>query len=550
MDKYEYANIGLRCGLEIHQQLAGKKLFCNCPAEIVEGPPLLRVRRWLRATASETGGVDQAALVETERRREFIYNCYDRETCLVELDEEPPHPTNLEAVKTALRVALLLGMTPVDEAHCMRKIVVDGSNTSGFQRTILLAIGGSIKTSYGEVSLSTLCLEEESAKIVETGVDRAVYNLSRLGIPLVEIATKPEIWHPLQAEEAALRIGEILRAVPQIRRGLGTIRQDINISIDGGARQEIKGVQEPSLIPKLIDREIQRQKSLIYIKEELSRRGVKPEQFDTVKPVVLTEVFRDTKNSLIRNTIAGGGVVLGLLLPGFGGLLGFEVQPSRRFGSELADHVRVHAGLGGVIHSDELPGYNIGEDELKLVKEKLGAGDGDGFVLVFGEMWRCEKAVEVVAKRCAAAAVGVPSETRQALEDGNTSYQRPLPGAERMYPETDIPPAKISKELLEEVKATLPELPEERMERYVRLGLPRELARKVVCSPRVGVFEEVVRRSGANPVLVATTLFETLTSLRREGVPVEKIGVDDVVEVLKLVAKRDVAKEAVPELLS
>jgi glutamyl-tRNA(Gln) amidotransferase subunit E (EC 6.3.5.7) len=61
----------------------------------------------------------------------------------------------------------------------------------------------------------------------------------------------------------------ILRSTGKVKRGLGTIRQDINISIREGARVEIKGVQELDLIAEVVRREVCRQVSLLEIREEL-----------------------------------------------------------------------------------------------------------------------------------------------------------------------------------------------------------------------------------------------------------------------------------------
>ena len=258
----DYGLIGFKCGLEIHQQLSGKKLFCNCPVN-AEGKDDVRFERKIRAVAGETGEVDTAARYEMKKGRKFLYESSSSNTCLVEYDEEPPHPVNRDALETALTVALLLKAKVVDEIHFMRKTVVDGSNVSGFQRTALIATDGIIETSKGNVSVPTICIEEEAAQKVEHGEDFVKYNLNRLGIPLIEIATGTDIMDAEHAKETAGIIGMILRSTGKVVRGIGSIRQDVNLSISGGARTEVKGFQDLRAIPKVIDFEIERQQKLI-----------------------------------------------------------------------------------------------------------------------------------------------------------------------------------------------------------------------------------------------------------------------------------------------
>ncbi len=254
----DYNAIGFKCGLEIHQQLDTNKLFCSCPSASSEGSPDRTVRRRLRASAGESGKIDVAAAHEQRKGKYFHYHFYRKSSCLVELDEEPPHPMNLDALHVAVQVALMMNMQPVDEVQVMRKIVVDGSNTTGFQRTALIAMDGWIETSKGRVSIPTLCIEEESAQIITRQNSHDIYNLSRLGIPLLEIATGSEIQDPYHAQECAEKIGMILRSTGKVKRGIGSIRQDVNLSIEGAPRVEIKGFQELKSIPKVIEYEVKR----------------------------------------------------------------------------------------------------------------------------------------------------------------------------------------------------------------------------------------------------------------------------------------------------
>ena len=545
----DYGRIGLKVGLEIHQRLDTHKLFCGCPSIMREDEPHEWIRRRLGVSYSELGAVDPAARFESLRKRDFLYGIYYDTTCEVEADEAPPHPMNEEALEISLTIALMLGMKPVDEVHVMRKIVVDGSNTTGFQRTALVALGGEssgIETRWGRVRMATLCLEEESAYIVESRPDRAKYRLDRLGIPLVELATEPDIKDPEQAKEAALKLGRILRATGRVQRGLGTIRQDINVSIEGGARQEIKGVQDLDLIPEIIRREVMRQLNLLSIRDELRSRGVREEDLNV--PIVdVTPAFRSSKSKLITKALSKGERVYGVRARGFKGILGKELQPGRRFGTELADYAKVFGGVKGILHGDELPGYGIGEDEVSRVRELLGCGEGDSFVLVLGREDSAKLALDSVRERMKQALRGVPNETRRALPDGNTAFMRPMPGSARMYPETDVMPVDV-RPILERIRE-LPPMPEDQVRELVeKYDLTEELAWEIFDDGKVELFERL-SAYGVPTRFLASMLVSMIRSLKREGEPVENLREDHFEEIAKLLGEGSLAKEAVPEVL-
>ena len=546
----DWEELGLKVGLEIHQQLdTRKKLFCGCPTVLCEKEDaVFKFKRYLRAAKSELGEVDAAAIEEAKKRRAFVYYVYES-TCLVESDEEPPGELNDEALDIALEVALLLHMKPVDEVHTMRKIVIDGSNTSGFQRTALVATDGWIESDEGTVRIDTLCVEEEAAQKIgehdqHSDADMQEYSLDRLGIPLVEITTSPDIKTPSHAREVAERIGMILRSTRKVKRGIGTIRQDLNISISRGARVEIKGVQELRLIERIVENEVRRQLMLIEISEELRRRNARVER----RIVELSHIFRDTSSNVIKRA---GGKVFGACLRGFGGILGIEIQPERRFGAELADYARRY-GVG-IMHTDELPAYGISADEVRRVKEAFNASEDDCVVLIASdEIERVERAFDAVLNRAELAMRGVPEETRRAMPDGNTAYMRPLPGAARMYPETDVPPVSVDEERIERILRSLPETIEQKKERYKReYGLNEELARKIAASSS-DLFEKLVKsccRGGAvTPKLIARTLTDTLTELAREGVAVDAERID-FEGIFRMISENAFGKEAIPDIL-
>ena len=538
--EYDHEELGLVAGLEIHQQLdTAAKLFCDSPT--VERDPAEADReltRQLHPTKSELGELDRAAVEESRVDREFTYLAYDT-TCLVEEDDEPPRRVDDEALSVALQIADLLDVSVVDQAHVMRKLVIDGSNTSGFQRSILLGQGGAIETAYGTVSIEDLMLEEESAKRVEETEDGVVYSLDRLGVPLVEIGTGPDIRSPEEAKAAAERIGMLLRSTGAVKRGLGTIRQDVNVSIAEGARVEVKGVQDLQGIEDIVRGEVRRQAELLAIRDELRERDAA-----VGDPRDVTERFVDTDSGVIRGAIDSGGTVTAVPLYGFDGLVGNEIQPDRRLGTELSDHAKRH-GAGGVFHTDELPAYGVTEAEVATLREAVGADESDAVAIVAADPETAEIAIDAVAERATAAIEGVPEETRGANEDGTTRYLRPLPGAARMYPETDVPPVEPDPSDVDR-----PELLDEKTDRYVEsFGLDPGLAEQVAFGRRFPLFETAVDR-GIDPTFAATTLESTTTEIRREGVPVDELTDDDFLDLFALVESGDLAKEGVPEVLT
>jgi glutamyl-tRNA(Gln) amidotransferase subunit E len=540
MSEYDYDALGLVAGLEIHQQLDTEtKLFCDCPTRLREPEEASRAfTRYLHPTKSELGELDQAAVEESRVDREFEYLAYDS-TCLVEEDDEPPARVDGEAIETTLEIAQLMDMDPVDEAHVMRKIVVDGSNTTGFQRTMLTATDGVIETDEGAVGIEDLMLEEESAQRVEETESGVRYSLDRLGIPLVEIGTRPDISSPEQARDAAERIGMLLRSTGKVKRGLGTIRQDVNVSIAEGARVEIKGVQSLDDIDDIVRNEAGRQVELVEIAEELAERNG---SVGAVRDV--SDVFAETDSGVIGGALSGGGKAMAVPLDGFDGLVGREILPDRRLGTEFADHAKRH-GAGGIFHTDELPAYGVTEAEVEDLREAVEAGPDDAVALVADDPETAELAIEAVADRAEQALDGVPEETRDAEEDGTTRYLRPLPGAARMYPETDVPPVDLDPSEVDE-----PELLTEKVSRYEdELGIDPGLAEQVAYGRRMPLFERAVEM-GVDPTLAAGTVESTMTELRRDGVPVEKVTDDHFAEVFELLAAGELAKEGIPELLT
>lgn len=536
MTEIDYKKLGFKAGLEIHQQLATHKLFCKCPSELKEKGEKA-FERFLRPTQSELGEVDRAALEEARRGKKFVYFS-SSSSCLVEADEEPPHEANEEAVDIALTVALLLKADIVDEIHFMRKIVIDGSNTTGFQRTALIALNGEING----VKIKTICLEEDAARKIGENGRKVEYALDRLGIPLIEIATSPDISSPSQAKEIAEKIGLILRATNKVKRGIGTIRQDLNVSIKEGNRIEIKGVQELNDIPKILENEVKRQIELIEVKKELEKRKI-GEIREEIKD--LSHIFEKTGSKLIKNLMKKGGV-FGVKLPKFNGIIKGIKYKEHRIGKEFAMYAKIEGG--GIIHSDELPNYGISIEEVKKIREELKCNEMDAFVISAGKREVAIKSLKAVVRRAREAIKGVPKEVRKALPNCFTEYMRPMPTAARMYPETDVPPIRIDKRRIERLLKNLPELPDAKIRRIAEYGISMEEAKQLVYTGKDEEFEKFAKKYKGYEKVISRILLNIMGEMEKEGYDVS-IVIKRMDEILEGLSKKKFAKEALDKLL-
>ena len=531
----DYKKAGLVAGIEIHQQLdTAEKLFCHCPTALRETAEHTgEFSRFLRATVSEMGEIDRAAKEEMKSDRKFLYYTYDT-TCLVENDEEPPAPMNDEALDVCLTIGKMFGMTPVPQVHTMRKLVIDGSNTSGFQRTALVALNGTLPDG-GQIE--TICLEEEAAQRVKD----EVFSLDRLGIPLIEITTSPCMHTPEDVQKVAEYIGMVLRSTGKVKRGIGTIRQDVNISIAQGARVEIKGVQELDLIAEVVRREVQRQQNLLALRDELNSRGA---SVKTASAQDITLLFKDTKSTVLKKAKK----IHAMVLEGFGGLVGREIQPERRLGSEMSDYAK-KCGVGGIFHTDELPAYGVTAEEVTLLKTHMNAGEKDCVIIASGASEKqaaCAIAQVITRAQIALSDKPVPEETRKMLESGSTAYMRPLPGAARMYPETDVLPVLIDDTRWEAV--IVPELLTKKAERFVAsYGIEMNYALQLAASDKLPLFDRAIQE-GIKPKLAAFTILSTTTELRRDGVEIRKIPDQAYLDTWHAVDSGKAAKEAIPEI--
>ncbi|MFX1302745.1 MAG: Glu-tRNA(Gln) amidotransferase subunit GatE [Promethearchaeota archaeon] len=553
MEEYDYEKLGLKCGLEIHQQLdTEKKLFCRCPAKL-QGTrePDFTIRRKMRPVLGEMGTFDKAMLTEYEKGMGIIYEGYNDVVCTYELDDTPPFSCNLDARIIALQIAMLLNANIIEEMHVCRKNYLDGSVPCGFQRTMILGTDGYVTLESGKkIRLDILSLEEEAARKIKTENKMNFFRLDRLGIPLIEVTTKPDINTPYECRECAERIGLLLWST-NVKKVLGSIRQDVNVSIEAGTRIEIKGVQKLGWIPILINHEISRQLKLLEIKEELEKRKLNEKDIPD-NPVNLTDSLTKTKSNFISKGIKSGKLLFGINFSGFKGLFGKELMEDYRFGTEVSSKVKLISGLKGIIHSDEdLSKYNFSDDDIKKIKKKLESKEPDCFILVLGSRKEVNKAIDVIINRVKFAFKGVPPETRRALENGNTEFLRELHGGARLYPDTDTEAIFNTEEEITEIKKSLPEYPWVIIKQYSKkYKIEERIIKDLIFTGKLQLFDNLIKLYPENPSLVFTTILETTTALRRDGKNIENITNTDFVEIFNLLKEKKISKEAIEEIMS
>ncbi len=548
----DYKKLGFKCGLEIHQELDTGKLFCSCSSALAEKGEITTIKRTLRPVAGETGCVDATALFESERKRHFIYHAFRDEACLVEMDAEPPHEINEDAKKTALLFSMLLKMDIPAEIHVMRKTVTDGSATSGFQRTALVSLGNRdsyLETSKGKVYLESMSLEEDASKIIKKEGNTVHYSLSRLGIPLIELGTAPDIKDADHAKETALKIGMLLRSFPQMKRGIGSIRQDVNISVYNGTRTEIKGWQDLAQISLLVENEVKRHIFFYSLKDELKKKGIK--NIDS-KPVDVTDLFVNTKSKLISGLLSKNAIVLALRLPGFAGILKREVCPKKTFGKELSEYAKAF-GANGMIHTDEdLSKYGL-VHEFNLMIKKLDAEEEDLVLLIAETKATAEKAIGSVLKRAVQCLAGLPAETRVPNHaDATSSYARPLSGAHRMYPETDIGTIFVSRQYISSLAKELPETLEDKRKRLEKeQSLNSELASAIISSPYLALFEKISKDNKSIPAKdIANFFVNTLADMKkREDIDFSNVKDSGFEDLFNHLSKGKIGKDTIPQFM-
>lgn len=548
----DYKKLGFKCGLEIHQQLiTEKKLFCGCPAGRYSKKHDATILRHMRPTLSELGEYDGTALMEFKTKKEVIYLLNRESVCTYEMDDTPPFHLNQEALDIALEIALLLKCSIVGEVHIIRKQYLDGSIPAGFQRTSIVGIDGKIRHKNGrDIGIIQLAVEEDACREVSDIGHRIVFRTDRLSIPLVEVVTHPEMKTPKEAVEVAQNIRRLLRVTGKVRRGIGAARQDVNVSINGGTRVEIKGVYRIPLIEKLVHNEAIRQYNLLKLKDILMQNGFKEDNVLSNRADV-TDILKDSGIEVIRNSVLKGGRISAISIKGLKGVFNHPTQPGLTFANEISGRVRVIACL------DDYPNVIFSDRDFDLFKgniwnrvfSRLEAGENDSVCLVWGSKIDTETAMNEIIIRIEDIFKGIPNETRQALDEGLTDFERILPGPDRMYPDTDSPLMAITDERIENIRKRLPEDPFTGEKRFREMKLPEDIVFPLSISGRKELFDHIVNTYKVNPVLVGVTFIHILKSLKRDGVKTDNIRNNDLEELFKLHSEGVIFKEIFLDIL-
>ena len=502
MTSEDYQRVGFRSGLEIHQQLKTKrKLFCRCPAGCYSTEVDAEILRHMRPTLSELGEYDGTALMEFKTRKEILYLLNKETVCTYEMDDAPPFEIDPEAVQIALEIALLLDINLIGELHIARKQYLDGSIPTGFQRTTIFGIDGQIEACGRKIGIIQLGLEEDSCREVSDEGHTITYRTDRLGMPLIETVTYPDMQTPAEVAETAEIIRRLTRATGKVRTGHGAARQDVNVSVTGGTRIEIKGVPSIRRIPRLVYNEAMRQYELLKIRDELNARGITEDTFES-RSADVTGIVRDTTYVPIRHAVDNDFHVHAVKLTGFKDILNWQTQEHTYFGQEISDRVKVIACLmdhPNILHTDSTE-LGLSRGQWNRIRKRLKADIKlkDTVVLVWGSKADVKTAVEEITIRAREATVGVPEETRQAFHDGTNGFERILPGPQRMYPDTDEPPFAIQDAWIEAIKKTLPDRPWESRRRLVELGLSENEARLIADTLQGPLFEQMIGEGSWN----------------------------------------------------
>ncbi len=551
MTEADYAEVGFRSGLEIHQQLlTAKKLFCRCPAGRYSDKYDAEILRHMRPTLSELGEYDGTALMEFKTKKEIIYRINRETVCTYEMDDTPPFMMDEEALDEALGVAMLYSLNLVDELHIARKQYLDGSIPTGFQRTTIVGVNGWVPYKDRRVSIVQLGLEEDACREVSDVGHRRVYRTDRLGMPLIETVTGPDMRTPQEVADVAQILRRLVRSTGNVRTGMGAAREDVNVSVRGGTRVEIKGVPRIPRIPLLTYHEAMRQWNLLRLREELRRRGITPETFRSESEDV-TRILQKTSYHPIREAIDAGAVASAVVLRGFRELLNWQTQTNTRFSREVSDRVRVVAcltTLPNIIHSDSLS-ETLSSPRWEALRKAVRATPDDAAVVVWGPAEDVKTGVQEIAIRAREATLGIPSETRQAFKDGTNGFERILPGPDRMYPDTDLPPKKVTEERLARIRAGLPVPVWTREAWYRELGLPADVVEPLSVSRLAGLFETLVKDWKIDPVAAAVALVQFPKRLKKKGSDPGALTEEVLRRIFALFRERRISREGLLALM-
>ncbi|MEJ2105281.1 MAG: Glu-tRNA(Gln) amidotransferase subunit GatE, partial [Ignavibacteriaceae bacterium] len=535
MTEADYGTVGFKSGLEIHQQLyTDKKLFCRCPAGIYSENYDAEILRHMRPTLSELGEYDGTALMEFKTKKEIIYRINRNTVCTYEMDDTPPFLINENALDIALGIGMLYNCKLVDELHIARKQYLDGSIPTGFQRTAIYAVDGWIPYKDRKVKIVQMSIEEDSCREVADISHNRIYLTDRLGMPLIETVTGPDMRTPYELAEVGWICAKLVRSTHKVRRGIGAARQDVNVSVDGGTRIEIKGVPKISMIPLLTHNEAMRQWNLLKLREELKKRGITSETFKA-EDYDITSLIKKPHYVPLKNAVERKLKIRCVVLKGFKDLLRWQTQTDTYFAKEISDRVRVIACLTTIpnlIHSDSRTD-TITSSDWQRIKKNVNAADSDTLIIVWANEDDIQTAVNEIIIRAKEATMGIPSETRQALSDGTNGFERILPGADRMYPDTDLPPKRITDDRIEKIKTWIPEQFWKRQAWYKKLGIPSDTIDELSISKYAELFKKAVNEWKINPTNAAVILIQFPKRLKKSGYDINRINEEMISSILR-----------------
>jgi len=550
LDNLDYQAVGLISGLEVHQQLlTSEKLFCRCPAGLYTKTHDGEVLRHMRPTLSELGEYDGTALMEFKTKKEIVYLLNRLNVCTYEMDDTPPFLINQEAIDIAIELCLAMNMDIIDEVHVARKQYLDGSIPTGFQRTAIIGVNGWLPFQGRRLSITHVSVEEDSCREVQDKGHRIIWRTDRLGMPLTETVTGADLFTPQEVRDAILLCGLVARNTGRVRTGIGASRQDVNVSVRGGQRCEIKGVPRAVLAVKLVHNEALRQYNLLKLRDELHRRGLTSPESVRMSAYDVSDIFSGVDLGFIHRALQSGGKVYAVKIEGVAGLAQHPTQPETTFLDELRGRVRVIACLDEppiVLGGATMPEFPDKHGVLERLRKRVRPGENDDYFIVFGPEEDCRTAADEIRIRFGDATVGVPRETRQALVGGFTTFERILPGPDRMYPDTDSPPTRITKERLEAIRARLRPPPWERIARYLSRRLPEETAHYLIRRGGAEIVDTVAAQTGVDELVAGVVIGQQCKALKRRGIPVERLGTSEWVAIFDLYTDGRIPREAIP----
>ncbi len=509
----DWDRIGFMSGLEVHQQLNTKeKLFCHCPAGIYHknSDYDAELIRHMRPTLSELGEYDGTALMEFKTRKEIIYQINNQTACTYEVDDTPPFKIDREALEYAIEISLASKLNIVGEVHITRKQYLDGSIPTGFQRTAIIGVNGEIQLKNKVVRLIQLSVEEDSCREISDIGHQRVYKTDRLGMPLIETVTYPDMVNPWEVQEACNYIRFLNRSTNKVRTGIGTGRQDVNVSCRGGSRVEIKGVAHTKWIPALTHNESFRQWALLHIREQLLTRLPNPNEWtmEHAKVDMRDLSFECPPNKYLQKLKTKA---IAINLPGFKNILSHFTQPGKCFADELSDRLKVIACIEkpNMVTTEDL-NFAMKENDLKYLKKLFNSNENDAQIILWSPPDDVDTAIETIEERCQIAFREIPRETRKSFADGTTVFERVLPGPDRMYPDTDSPPIPLEDAYIEELKKRIPAEVSERYRQMKKWGIPEDTYFYILSNNLYPLIERIVEELGYNPRFVGTFLGHTL----------------------------------------